>query len=215
MISIISNPQVLKYLLLFLLWALVHSILASLTVKDFLHRRLRRSYHFFRIIYVVISIVSLLALFLVAPLPQDLVYSFEGLIFYFLKAVQTLALIAFLFTATTSIEDDFLGLRELGKFFSAKLDNDLKPLRTEGIMKYSRHPLYLFAMVLLWSDPQMTIGWLTMTVAFSIYFIIGSIFEERKLVSLYGDDYRAYQEKVRRFIPLKKVPRGTRSERSL
>jgi len=216
MISLTTDSQVIDFLLLFLLWALVHSILASLTVKDFLRRRLGKIYNFYRVFYVLLSIATMMSIFIFIPLPQDQLYAFQGIIFYCLKVLQTAALIAFLFTAATSIEDDFLGLREASKFYSARLGNNaLKPLRTDGIMGYSRHPLYFFVMVLLWSDPQMTIAWSTMTVAFTLYFLIGSIFEERKLISLYGKDYIEYQKRVRRFVPIKKLSVGVRSERYL
>ncbi len=214
MISLLTDSRIIVFLLIFFLWALAHSLLASLTIKDILSRRLGRYYHFYRVFYVVLSIVSLIALFILFPLPQGRLYAFDGALFYILKAIQTIALVALLFTATISIEDDFLGLRAAKKFFSARLDsNDTKPLRTSGIMGYSRHPLYFFITVLLWSDPQMTAAWFTVTLSFSIYFLIGSIFEERKLIFLYGDDYINYQKKVRRFIPLKKVHKRLRSER--
>lgn len=216
MISFISDSPVIEFFVLFLIWAITHSILASLTLKDFLSSRLGRLYYFYRVFFVLVSIISLVAIFLIVPLPSDKLYSFNGPVFYLLKTMQTAALIAFLFTATTSIEDDFLGFREAKRFFSARLNVvDKRPLRTDGIMRYSRHPLYFFAAVLLWSDPKMTIGWATMSLAFCLYFLIGTIFEERKLISIFGSEYLDYQKRVRRFIPIKRLVSGTRSERSL
>jgi protein-S-isoprenylcysteine O-methyltransferase Ste14 len=36
------------------------------------------------------------------------------------------------------------------------------------------------------------------------YFVIGSLFEEKDLIQDFGDQYRDYQKKTRKFIPFPK-----------
>ena len=47
----------------------------------------------------------------------------------------------------------------------------------------------------------MSLNWLAFAVSCNVYFFIGSIFEERKLVREFGDAYRAYQQRVPRLLP--------------
>jgi protein-S-isoprenylcysteine O-methyltransferase Ste14 len=47
----------------------------------------------------------------------------------------------------------------------------------------------------------MSLGHLVLTATLSFYLLIATHYEERDLVSHYGDTYRAYQKRVPRFIP--------------
>ena len=47
----------------------------------------------------------------------------------------------------------------------------------------------------------MTPNLLTLNIGVTLYFWIGSIFEERKLVREFGDAYRAHQARVPRLFP--------------
>jgi protein-S-isoprenylcysteine O-methyltransferase Ste14 len=74
-------------------------------------------------------------------------------------------------------------------------------LTTNGLYRIIRHPLYTFSMIFLWLTPTMTQNTAMLYLAFSLYFIIGGIVEERKLVKIFGDEYRDYVEKTPMFIP--------------
>jgi protein-S-isoprenylcysteine O-methyltransferase Ste14 len=56
----------------------------------------------------------------------------------------------------------------------------------------------------LWGGATSSFGFWTALFA-SAYFIIGTKFEERKLVRLYGDAYRQYQESVSMYFPWKRM----------
>jgi len=56
-------------------------------------------------------------------------------------------------------------------------------------------------MVLLWLTPEMTVNRMTVNVLASLYFVIGSIFEERKLLRQYGEAYAHYQRNMPRLVP--------------
>jgi protein-S-isoprenylcysteine O-methyltransferase Ste14 len=47
----------------------------------------------------------------------------------------------------------------------------------------------------------MTLNRLALVAGVHVYFWIGSIFEERKLVREFGDAYRDYQHRVPRLLP--------------
>jgi protein-S-isoprenylcysteine O-methyltransferase Ste14 len=65
-----------------------------------------------------------------------------------------------------------------------------------------RHPLYTAGLIFIWLIPIMSSNLLALNVGITLYLYIGSIFEERKLLAEWGDEYRTYQRKVPRLIPL-------------
>jgi len=73
-------------------------------------------------------------------------------------------------------------------------------LRSDGPHAYMRHPLYVGAMLLLWGLVRNELQLATALWA-SLYFIIGAIFEERRLIAIHGDAYRAYRARVPAFLP--------------
>ena len=73
---------------------------------------------------------------------------------------------------------------------------------TRGIHRYVRHPLYSAMFLMFWGRAfdeaaLMTALWAT------LYLVIGTRFEERKLLQIYGEDYARYSAAVPRFLPLR------------
>ena len=83
----------------------------------------------------------------------------------------------------------------------ADAPSEASPLQIRGFYCYVRHPLYLFALILLWLTPVMTVNIATANVVIAAYFYIGSVFEERKLLVEFGEAYADYQRRVPRLIP--------------
>ncbi len=77
-----------------------------------------------------------------------------------------------------------------------------EPLVVGGLHRYLRHPLYTAAFLLLWGLVDGPFALATATWA-SAYFLIGTWFEERKLVRLYGETYRDYRRRVPAYLPWK------------
>lgn len=89
-----------------------------------------------------------------------------------------------------------------------------------GLWAYSRHPNYFFEFLLWWSYAWLGWGadhaWLTIAVPLFLLallqFVTGIPYTEKQAIASRGDDYRAYQREVSRFIPW--FPRRSRSEES-
>ncbi|CCQ72026.1 isoprenylcysteine carboxylmethyltransferase family protein [Magnetospira sp. QH-2] len=79
---------------------------------------------------------------------------------------------------------------------------DDEPLRRDSLHRYVRHPLYAAGFLILWGGVH---DWMHLATAFwgSAYLIIGSGFEERRLLRLYGEPYAAYRRRVPAFLPWK------------
>ena len=91
---------------------------------------------------------------------------------------------------------DFLGISQI---------RSAKPLPyhmiTNGYYAHCRHPLYFYSLIFLVLNPVMTAQWLLLTLFSLIYFIIGGLIEEQRLLNTFGEEYRLYQQLVPFMIP--------------
>jgi protein-S-isoprenylcysteine O-methyltransferase Ste14 len=59
----------------------------------------------------------------------------------------------------------------------------------------------------LWCAPMMSASHLLLSSLFTAYILIGVRHEERDLVRVFGDEYRNYQARVPRLLPLPRLVR--------
>jgi len=69
-----------------------------------------------------------------------------------------------------------------------------------GIYKYIRHPMYAGAILFLFAKPEMSVNSFHVALAVSLYFIIGSRLEEKRML-VEHPDYAGYQQQVGAFVP--------------
>jgi len=97
----------------------------------------------------------------------------------------------------------FLGVKQVYQYFKNKKKYFFKnegAFKQEGILKAVRHPYYLAGILILWGRPLYYKD-LIINIVLTLYFIIGAINEERKLIKIYDDTYKKYKEKVPMLIP--------------
>lgn len=184
-------------------WSVLHSWLAAFSTKNRVKRLVgERIQRYYRLIFILIAGVTLLPILaMVVLLPSRVLWRIPAPWLYFTIALQGLALLGLVITVLQVDTLAFIGLRQL-RDPDAEKKNELV---TRGFYRWVRHPLYFFSLILFWLLPIMTDLTLAFVIAGSLYFIIGTVPEERKLVEIYGDAYRQYQQDVPRIIPWLKI----------
>jgi methanethiol S-methyltransferase len=76
-------------------------------------------------------------------------------------------------------------------------------LKTDGLNKLVRHPLYLGTLLIFWGSFLIFPYDLILMIALisTLYLIIGIRLEERKLIRFYGDDYIHYKKTTPGLMP--------------
>jgi protein-S-isoprenylcysteine O-methyltransferase Ste14 len=178
-------------------WGIVHSILASLGVKEFFHRTLDASLmRLYRLGYNIFSLLSFLPIvWLMMTLPDKELYRFSMPWNYLMMVGQGIAAVFLLVGLLHTDMLHFAGLRQL-------IECE-KPSRlvTWGLYRYVRHPLYFFGLLCLWLSPTLSANSFAVYLGLTVYIIAGSLFEERKLLREFGEAYREYKSVTPMMIP--------------
>jgi protein-S-isoprenylcysteine O-methyltransferase Ste14 len=75
-----------------------------------------------------------------------------------------------------------------------------------GILGITRHPWYLGSIIIIWVfNKHIYLSTLIINIILTVYLIVGTYLEERKLLAICGERYRNYQKKVSMLIPFKWV----------
>lgn len=199
--------DVIVLVLLFSLYGFIHSVVASEKVKVFFRKIFGNLIAFYRIGYNIFALAGLYLIWDLAPHPSLQIYKLPPPYDYLVLIPQLIALAGIIWCAKYICVREFLGLNQIDRYLRNEYsDNELDEnytLRIEGPYKYSRHPIYFFSIIILMFRAEMDLFYLTMFISFTAYFYIGSYYEEKKMVRLFGDDYTNYQEKVPRIFPIK------------
>lgn len=190
-------------------FGVIHSLLASRRFKSAAQRLFgeRRVAGWYRLLFNLFAPLSLVpALALVVALPDRELYRLPPPLALAALILQALAVLGMAYSLFQLDLPHFTGLRQWfgwlnGRRVRSESDTSASRLVVDGLHRYVRHPLYTTSLIVLWLVSPMTANRLAFVVGATLYFYIGSIYEERKLVAEFGDAYRAYQRRVPRLIP--------------
>ncbi len=194
-----------EYFILALLWityCVLHSALISVAVTDYLHRELGNKYRFYRLFYNVFSIITLIPVVIFSlSIKQEPFFVWDGYLLPFKYILFLSGIFLFVAGAKHYSIAQFSGLAQIKQGTSHNLINDTGWLSSRGILGVLRHPFYAGIFPLLWAG-DLDVTALITNIILSIYVLIGTLLEERKLIVEFGDAYRQYQQNVSMLFPL-------------
>jgi protein-S-isoprenylcysteine O-methyltransferase Ste14 len=198
-----SDPYILQGFLA-ILWCTLHSLLIAPGVNRGIRKLLGVRYSYHRIIYNLFSAISLLpVIYLEYSLRDIVIFDWHHPVFQFLRIVLFILSIVFFYLGGLQYSGaEFLGISQIRTGQKNTTLSSTGSLNTSGILAVTRHPWYLGALMIIWlRNIYDTV--LIVNSIFSIYLIVGSILEERKLVREFGGEYRNYRKQVSMLIPWK------------
>ncbi|MGA1847331.1 methyltransferase family protein [Deferribacter abyssi] len=158
----------------------------------------------YRSFYVMVSVFLLIPAVIFYNKIENSIYFFNPpLVIKIVLYIVSIAALLFGYYASKSYNNsEFLGIKQIKRFFSKGVTetNPHKKMLVEGALGYVRHPYYFTGIVLLWSRP-LKLKDLIVNIIFTLYFIIGAINEERKLIKYYSTEYINYRKEVPMLIP--------------
>jgi methanethiol S-methyltransferase len=181
------------------IYGFVHSLLASLKARELAAVWMGPAFKWYRMAYNIFAFITLLpVLALAVTLPDrpiyDLALPWNGFMIIFQLTGAAISYFAAVQTGLGYLS----GLQQLTETASQQV---VKQLETGGLYRYVRHPIYSGAILFLWAAPQLTWNSLALKLAFTLYFIIGGMVEEKKLVAEFGEAYRTYRMQTPMLIP--------------
>jgi len=198
-----------KYLLIALLWTgycLLHSFLISIRFTDLVTRLLKDYYAFYRIFYVFISLVLLIPLInYTAQLDNNVIIIYDpplNIVRYVLISGSLLMFFWAFFFNYDSLS--FFGIRQALNFGKIRKINPSEEVKRDGLLGIIRHPMYLSLIIYLWCQ-TFRMSDIVVNIVLTIYIVIATRLEEKKLVLEFGDTYVKYQQEVPMFIPFSKI----------
>jgi protein-S-isoprenylcysteine O-methyltransferase Ste14 len=186
---------------LLLLFGVQHTVMARPGFKKVWTRIVPKSIE--RSTYVLITAALLYLIYLWwVPMPA-VVWSVSGLWASVLTGLFFVGILVVLLSTFLINHFDLFGLQQVWHRFQQK-DMPTPKFVTPFLYKWVRHPLYLGFIIAFWATPLMTVGHLLFAAIWTAYIFVAMGYEERDLIGVHGEDYRAYADKVPMIFPLGK-----------
>ncbi len=190
------------YLLIASMWiayCLLHSFLVSTSFTNLMTSLLKNYYAFYRIFFVSFSLVLLIPLIRYTDqFDTNIIITYSqplDIVRYILILGSLLMFFWAFFIDYDSLS--FFGIRQILNF---RKKVNLSELKRNGLLGVVRHPMYFALIIYLWSE-TFTVSDIIINIVLTIYIIMGTIVEEKKLILEFGDTYVKYQQEVPMLIP--------------
>src|SRR5512135_66468 len=178
----------------------LHSTLASLAIKRRVAAARPQLMPYYRLTFnMLASLLILPILWLTYRDPGPALWRWQGATAWLANGLALAALCGFWLSLKSYDMQKFLGLRQL-QHHIRKVE-DQEHFHLSPFHRYVRHPWYFFGLVLVWTR-DMHVTTLLSCVMITLYFIVGSRLEEKKLLVYHGDTYRRYMARVPGLLPL-------------
>lgn len=190
--------------ILSLMFFLQHSIFVRRGFKKWFGKYMSDVYH--SAFYGITSAIALLVVLVFWQKSPVLIAQADGIIFWLIRALFFLCLAGFFWGSKSLGSFDALGVKPLMRYMSNRPSKPQKII-AKGPYRWSRHPLYLFVIIIIWACPALTLDRLVFNIMWTIWIVIGTFLEDRDLHREFGSQYLEYSSQVPMLIPYK-IPSG-------
>jgi protein-S-isoprenylcysteine O-methyltransferase Ste14 len=151
--------------------------------------------------YVLLASLALLLLYWQwRPIPAIVWHIENPAIAGAIVAGQVIGWLIVLYSTFLISHFELFGLTQVVANFAGRMVAPAQ-FKTPGLYRLIRHPIYLGFIIAFWASPVMTQGHLLFAAVTTAYIFVGIYLEERDLVSMFGDEYRRYRERVAMLLP--------------
>jgi len=197
-----------EYIFVLFLWTLyvaLHSYLISTGFTNLMIRVLKEYYAFYRLFYILISLALLIPLLNYANQIDDKVIIIYESPFSVIRYILTwFSLLMFFYAFFFNYDSlSFFGFRQIMNFGKEVKINPSEAIKKNGLLGLMRHPMYFALIIYLWCQTFRMID-IYVNALLTVYVIIGTVLEEKKLVMEFGEAYIKYKKEVPMLIPFTK-----------
>jgi protein-S-isoprenylcysteine O-methyltransferase Ste14 len=198
-----------EYLFVASLWigyCALHSYLISIGFTNFMTLLLKEYYAFYRLAYILISLILLIPLInITAQSDTRIIITYGYPLSIVRYALVSGSLLMFFWAFFFNYDSlSFFGIRQMLNFGKTQETYPSEKIRSNGLLGIMRHPMYFALIIYLWCQTFRMMDIVINTVL-TIYVIIGTRLEEKKLVLEFGDTYIKHQQEVPMLIPFTKA----------
>jgi methanethiol S-methyltransferase len=194
-----SDPRILLWnTLLSLAFFVQHSGMNRQGFRTWLSRSVAPRYH--GAIYSIASGVALILLVTLWQTSDTNVLVLRGFARSLAHIVSLLAFGLFIWSTMALMTFDPLGLRPIAAHLRGR-SHTPSPLMVRGAYRWVRHPLYSCVIVMIWTEPDITLDRLVFNLVWTAWIVLGTYLEERDLRREFGNTYREYQQRVPMLVP--------------
>jgi protein-S-isoprenylcysteine O-methyltransferase Ste14 len=180
------------------LFALQHTVMARKGFKQKWTRLV--PHHLERSTFVLVSGIFMAALlWFWQPLPGSIWSVTDTAARLSIQGISLIGVAYVLFTSFVTNHFELFGLRQPWLYANDKPYTPLE-FKRHWVYRYSRHPMMLGILVILWAAPEMTVTRLALAVLLTAYLFTGIKFEEHGLIQEFGDKYREYKKEIGLFF---------------
>lgn len=178
----------------------LHSWLASLSCKGWCARRWPHAMRYYRLLFNLLAVLLLIpVVMLLAAAAGPKLWQWTGVWAWLMHGLTLAALLGFASSLRIYDLSQFSGSAQLRQRQS---DPEQQARFHLGWWhRWVRHPWYFFALLLIWSR-ELDAAQVLTSLLLSLYLVLGSWLEERKLIVQFGEAYRQYRQLVPGLLPL-------------